>query len=376
MDAGGPISFTGYDEVVTESTVRGILLDGVVVPSAAEGAEVEIVLDRTPFYAEGGGQLADQGLIQLSDGGLVEVLDVQSPMPGIVVHRARVSRRRGHGRGGRRSGRSTSTAAGRSAAPTPPPTSCTRRSATHSARPRPRPARRTRRAGSGSTSRRPSAVPPSVLTDVEHQVNEVLAADLAVHAEVMTQEQARAAGAMALFGEKYGDRVRVVSVGDWARELCGGTHARRSGQLGLVKILGEASIGAGVRRVEALVGVDAYQFLAREHLLVAQLTEALKVPREELPDRVAALTARLREAEKDLERLRVRPGAGGGGEPGREPDRRLRRGRRGPPGARRHRGRRPAAAGPGRPRPHRRPTARRSWPASRSPASGRWSSWR
>ena len=109
---------------------------------------------------------------------------------------------------------------------------------------------------------------------------------------------------MALFGEKYGDEVRVVSVGDWARELCGGTHAQRSGQLGVVKILGESSIGAGVRRVEALVGVDAYRFLAREHLIVAQLTEALKARPEELPDRVAALTARLREAEKDLEKLR------------------------------------------------------------------------
>jgi alanyl-tRNA synthetase len=109
---------------------------------------------------------------------------------------------------------------------------------------------------------------------------------------------------MALFGEKYGDEVRVVSVGDWARELCGGTHAQRSGQLGLVKILGESSIGAGVRRVEALVGVDAYRFLAREHALVAQLTDALKVRPEELPDRVAQLTARLREVEKDLEKVR------------------------------------------------------------------------
>jgi alanyl-tRNA synthetase len=148
------------------------------------------------------------------------------------------------------------------------------------------------------------AVPESVLRDVEQEVNEVLAADLAVRAEVMSQEQARAVGAMALFGEKYGDRVRVVSVGDWARELCGGTHARRSAQIGLVKILGESSIGAGVRRVEALVGLDAYSHLAREHVLVAQLTEALKARPEELPDRVAALTARLREAEKDLERLR------------------------------------------------------------------------
>jgi alanyl-tRNA synthetase len=143
-----------------------------------------------------------------------------------------------------------------------------------------------------------------VLRDVEQEVNEVLAADLDVRAELMTQDEARAAGAMALFGEKYGDEVRVVSVGDWARELCGGTHAQRSGQLGLVKILGEASIGAGVRRVEALVGTDAYQFLAREHALVAQLTEALKVRPEELPERVASLTARLREVEKDLENLR------------------------------------------------------------------------
>jgi alanyl-tRNA synthetase len=303
VDAGAPISFTGYDEVVTESTVRGILLDGAVVPAASEGAEVEIVLDRTPFYAESGGQLADQGLIQLADGGLVEVLDVQCPMPGVVVHRARVVRGEvtvGVGALGqvdidRR--RAISRA----------------HTATHLVHKAIRDAlgETATQAGSENAPGRfrfdfsaTSAVPPSVLNDVEHQVNEVLAADLAVHAEVMTQEQARAAGAMALFGEKYGAHVRVVSVGEWARELCGGTHARRSGQLGLVKILGEASIGAGVRRVEALVGVDAYQFLAREHVLVAQLTEALKVPREELPDRVAALTARLREAEKDLERVR------------------------------------------------------------------------
>jgi alanyl-tRNA synthetase len=110
---------------------------------------------------------------------------------------------------------------------------------------------------------------------------------------------------MALFGEKYGDQVRVVSVGDWARELCGGTHAHRSGQLGVVKLLGESSIGSGVRRVEALVGGDAYRFLAREHVLVAQLSEALKARPEELPERVADLVERLRTAEKEIERVRV-----------------------------------------------------------------------
>ncbi|MEJ2578643.1 MAG: DHHA1 domain-containing protein [Kineosporiaceae bacterium] len=110
---------------------------------------------------------------------------------------------------------------------------------------------------------------------------------------------------MALFGEKYGDQVRVISVGDWSRELCAGTHARRSGQLGLVKLLGEGSIGSGVRRVEALVGADAYAYSAREHVVVSQLTEALKARPEELPDRVAALVAQLRDAQREIDGLRA-----------------------------------------------------------------------
>ncbi len=142
-----------------------------------------------------------------------------------------------------------------------------------------------------------------MLRDVEQRVNTLLADDLEVSAEIMTQEQARAAGAMALFGEKYGDAVRVVSVGDWARELCGGTHVERSGQLGVVTLLGEASIGAGVRRVEALVGVDAYAHLAREHVLLASVTDALKVRPDEVPERVEQIVTRLREAEKELQRL-------------------------------------------------------------------------
>ena len=129
--------------------------------------------------------------------------------------------------------------------------------------------------------------------------------DLAVHAEVMTQDEAVRSGAMALFGEKYGDRVRVVSVGDWARELCGGTHAGSSGKLGVIKLLGESSIGSGVRRVEALVGADAYRFLAREHVLVAQLSELLKARPEELPDRVGDILEKLRAAEKEIEKVRV-----------------------------------------------------------------------
>jgi alanyl-tRNA synthetase len=148
-------------------------------------------------------------------------------------------------------------------------------------------------------------VPPSVLGDVQDRVNALVQADLGVHAETMPIDAARASGAMALFGEKYGEQVRVISVGDWARELCGGTHAQRSGQLGLVTVLGEASIGHGVRRVEALVGLDAFRHLAREHVLVSQLTETLKVRPDELPERIGALVERLRATERELERVRA-----------------------------------------------------------------------
>jgi alanyl-tRNA synthetase len=150
------------------------------------------------------------------------------------------------------------------------------------------------------------AVPDSVLNDVESRVNTLLLDNLEVSAEVMSQADAKKLGAMALFGEKYGDQVRVVSVGDWARELCGGTHVARSGQLGLIKLLSESSIGAGVRRVEALVGVDAYKFLAREHVLLSSLTEIIKGARtEELPERISDLISKMKDIEKELATLRT-----------------------------------------------------------------------
>jgi alanyl-tRNA synthetase len=149
------------------------------------------------------------------------------------------------------------------------------------------------------------AVPDSVINDVESRVNTLLLDNLEVTAETMSQAQAKEIGAMALFGEKYGDQVRVVSVGDWARELCGGTHVKRSGQLGVVKLLSESSIGAGVRRVEALVGVDAYKFLAREHILLNSLTTIIKGARvEELPERISDLLIKIRDIEKELGTVR------------------------------------------------------------------------
>ena len=301
---GAPVAFTGYTDVEGEATVRGLLVDGSQARSAGDGDRIEIVLDRTPFYAEGGGQLADSGVITLSSGARIEVDDVQQPLPGLIVHKARV-------------------VAGEVVvgAPAHAEIDLERRRAISRAHTATHMVHKAFREALGETATQagsenapgrfrfdfanPSAVPASVLADVEGRVNSVLVDDLAVTADVMSQAEAIASGAMALFGEKYGDRVRVVSVGDWARELCGGTHAGRTGHLGVIKLLGESSIGAGTRRVEALVGADAYRFLAREAVLVSQLAEQLKAPREELPDRIEALVARLREAEKELEKLRA-----------------------------------------------------------------------
>jgi alanyl-tRNA synthetase len=308
LERSGPVHFTGYDQVTGEATVAGLLVGGASVPAAGAGTEVEVVLDRTPFYAEGGGQLADTGVIRVSasaagGGGEVDVYDVQSPVPGLIVHRGKVvageiivgdpaqaeidvERRRAVSRSHTATHlvhRAFRNALGESAA----------------------------QAGSENAPGRlrfdftaSGAVPASVLRDAEEEVNNVLVNDLDVRAFVTPIEEARAIGAIALFGEKYGDQVRVVEVGDYSRELCGGTHVARSGQLGLVKILGESSIGSGVRRAEALVGTDAFRFLATESVLVGQLSEQLKAPREELPERVAALVTRVRDAERELGRLR------------------------------------------------------------------------
>jgi len=149
------------------------------------------------------------------------------------------------------------------------------------------------------------AVSPAALTEIEEEVNSVLQENREVEWYETTMDEARKLGAIMLFGEKYGDRVRVVDMGDYSRELCGGTHVARTGELGVVKVLSEASIGSGVRRVEALVGLDAFQYMSKEHLLVSQLSDQLKSRPEDLPDRVAGLVERLRAAERDLEKHRA-----------------------------------------------------------------------
>jgi alanyl-tRNA synthetase len=306
LEQAGRVTFTGYDQAAAEATVVGLLRGGVPVHVAAAGSEISVVLDRTPFYAEGGGQLPDHGVIRTEGAGgpaEIEVTDVQTPLPGLTVHRGRV-----------RSGEVTA------GDPAYAEIDVDRRRATSRSHTATHLVHRALRGALGESAAQAGsenapgrlrfdftasgAVPVTVLREVEDEVNRVLIDDLAVRAFHTSLQEARSMGALALFGEKYGGEVRVVEVGEYSRELCGGTHVARSGQLGLVKLLGESSIGSGVRRVEALVGIDAFRFLARESVLVNQLSEQLRARPEELPERISGVVSRLREAERELNRLR------------------------------------------------------------------------
>ena len=244
MEAAGETQFTGYDQWESEGRVKGLLRDGESVTSAAAGELVEVVLDRSPFYAEAGGQLGDHGLIRLDDGTTLQVDDVQTPVPGLWVHRARVI-----------DGEAAVGAAALGIVDVERRRAISRaHTATHMIH-------KTFREMLGETATQmgsenapgrlrfdfpyPKAVPDTVLRDAEERVNTLLLEDMTVTARYMSQAEALEMGAMALFGEKYGDTVRVVSVGDWAHELCGGTHAHRSGQLGVVSFVSRGLRGLG-----------------------------------------------------------------------------------------------------------------------------------
>jgi len=302
-DLAGPTAFIGYSQVEAEISLKGFLKTGELVSNVKAGDEIEFAADRTPFYAEGGGQLADGGRIELADGSVIEVDDVQQPVPGLYLHRGKVLK-------GEFSPNTLALAR----------VDIARRKAISRAHTATHMIHKAFREALGETATQlgsenapgrlrfdfPSTkpVPESILRDAEARVNELLLADLLVSARSMSQAEAREFGAMALFGEKYGDVVRVISVGDWAHELCGGTHAERSAQLGVVKFLSEQSIGAGVRRVEALVGTDAYSFLAREHILVNELVNLVKGRPDELVAKVSSMIDKLKEVEKELEKIR------------------------------------------------------------------------
>lgn len=302
---GGGSTFLGYTDLGSEATITALLVDSVPASVAQAPAEVEVILDRTPFYAEMGGQLADHGQIRLADGGIIEVHDVQAPIKGLSVHRGTLTE--GFVTVGAKAWAEVDSerrlAIARAHTATHMVYAGLRRIVAEDAD----------QAGSENSPsrlrfdfRHSSALEGSQINDIEALVNEKLAEDLVVKTDVMSIEEARLSGAIALFGEKYGAEVRVVTIGDgFDKELCGGTHVPATGHIGRIAILGEGSIGSGVRRIDALVGNGAYSFQAKEHALVSQLSTMVGGRSEELPDRIASLLARVKESEKELERMRT-----------------------------------------------------------------------
>jgi alanyl-tRNA synthetase len=304
LRALGPTPFTGYTELSTESKVRGIVVDGMLSEAAEEGDLVEVVLEQTPFYAESGGQDSDAGRI-IGDGVELEVVDVQRPVKGLIVHRVRVKQ------GELLSGAQVLAAVDgewRLGA-------CQAHSGTHVMHAALRQVLGPTALQSGSYNKPgylrldfawQSGLSKQIRADVEEAANQAIRKDLNVAATIMPLTKAREIGALALFGETYDEQaVRVVEMGGpWSRELCGGTHVQHTSQIGLVTLTGESSVGSGVRRVEAFVGIEAFRYLAKERSLVLELSDALKVQPEQLPDRINKLVAQLKEAEKRIADLR------------------------------------------------------------------------
>lgn len=307
----GPTDWRAYDTLRTDSRVLGVVDEAHPAdgdqddPVAGPGAVTRVVLDRTPFYAESGGQVADAGELSW-DGGRAEVLDVQRPVKGLVVHQVRVLE------GELRTGTELSAAVDREWRLS----ACQAHSGTHVVHAALRQVLGPQALQSGSYNRPgylrldfawQGALTPQQRTDIEDVANAAVRADHGVRALYMTLPEARDFGALALFGETYGEQVRVVEIGgEWSRELCGGTHVRGSSQIGTLALTGESSVGSGSRRVEASVGLEGFRYLARERDLVRQLADLLKTPQDGIVDRVSGMLDRLRDADRELAALRAR----------------------------------------------------------------------
>jgi alanyl-tRNA synthetase len=310
VDAG-PTEFTGFDELSTEAKILGIFVDGKRVPVISHDGNsdrVELILDRTPFYAESGGQIADEGSISgsgASGSAKAAVTDVQKIAKTLWAHRVNVE--------------SGEFVEGDTVVAAVDPRwrhgATQGHSGTHMVHAALRQVLGPNAVQAGSLNRPgylrfdfnwQGALTDDQRTQIEEVTNEAVEADYEVNSFTTELDKAKAMGAMALFGENYPDEVRVVEIGGpFSLELCGGTHVESSAQIGPVTILGESSVGSGVRRVEAYVGLDSFRHLAKERALMAGLASTLKVPSDEVPARVANLVERLRAAEKELDRMRL-----------------------------------------------------------------------
>ncbi|MDN5716182.1 MAG: alanine--tRNA ligase [Janibacter sp.] len=299
----GATDWRAYDELTTTGSVVGLVRDGARVEELEPGQTGEVVLDRTSFYAESGGQVADSGVIVV-DGARLLVRDVQRPVKGLVVHTVEVAD------GPVRVG----TDASAEVDPQWRIDACQAHSGTHVVHAALRQVLGPSALQSGSYNKPGylrldfawnQGLSADTRAEIEHVANLAVRDDLSVSADWMTLPEARDRGALALFGETYGEQVRVVEIGgEWSRELCGGTHVRHSSQIGALTLTGESSVGSGVRRLEAFVGMNALAHLATERALVAELSAIVKAPSVDLPERVGELVARLRQVEKELDTVR------------------------------------------------------------------------
>ncbi|MFF7874807.1 alanine--tRNA ligase [Streptomyces californicus] len=303
LDAHGPTDWRAWDTLETESRVIALLGPAGPLPVARTGDVVTVVLDRTPFYAESGGQESDAGVLSGASAE-AEVLDVQRPLPGLVAHQVRVT-------AGELALDDTVHAAvdaewrlgARQA-----------HSGTHVLHAALREVLGPNALQSGSYNRPGhlrldfpwrGALSTTARSEIEEAANRALRRDLPVGVRWMTLPEAKEIGALALFDETYGEKVRVVEIGGaWSRELCGGTHVDRAAQIGTVALTSEGSVGAGMRRLEAAVGIEGFGYLARERDLVARIADQLGAPRAELPDRIAGLLDRLKAADRENARLK------------------------------------------------------------------------
>ena len=300
----GESQFLGYTDLTAQSTILGLLKQGAPVTTASVGDEVEIVLKETPFYAEAGGQDADTGLITAA-GLSIDVVDVQKPIPGLIVHRGVITD--GTAEVGAEVVAEVDQAARFG--------SCQAHTATHivNATLRQLLGPQTHQAGSYNKPgylrfdfNSLSGMSDQMKQELEGVANEAIRADWEVTATEMPIAQAKALGAQAMFGEKYGEIVRMVELaGPWSRELCGGTHVASTSQIGLVSLVSEGSVGSGVRRVEALVSTDAFNQLAAERAIVSSLADSLKVQPGQIEDRIAKLLTQLKQAEKTIADLKA-----------------------------------------------------------------------
>ena len=297
-----PTEFVGYDQLTHDAKVIGLVRGGEKVGEVSQGDEVEVILDVTPMYAESGGQMADRGRLLMGET-ILNVNDVQRVGKKLWLHKATVQN------GGLDLG-STVTAevdgAWRHGARQA-------HSATHLIHAAIRQVLGPTAVQAGSLNKpgylRFDFNYTDQLTDAQLQeiatiTNQAVDADFAVNTIETSLDKAKEMGAMALFGESYGDTVRVVEIGGpFSVELCGGTHVEHSSQIGPVAVLGESSVGSGARRIEAYSGMDSFKYLSKEAALASGLATELKAPTEELPDRIAQLTERLRAAEKEIANL-------------------------------------------------------------------------